>query len=129
MPEALIQLGDYQAIASVLPAMSVNKNAFAAEDIEAYKDAFAKRGTLTSALNYYRNSFRQGLTREDWRTLEVPTLMIWGEDDAALGKELTYGTDKYVNDFQIKYIPNCGHWVQQEKPQLVNDYIREFISG
>ncbi|KAM3101388.1 alpha/beta fold hydrolase [Phormidesmis sp. 146-12] len=129
LPEVLIQLGDYQAIASVLPAMSVNKNAFAAEDIEAYKDAFAKRGTLTSALNYYRNSFRQGLTREDWRTLEVPTLMIWGEDDTALGKELTYGTDKYVRDFQIKYIPNCGHWVQQEKPQLVNDYIREFISG
>ncbi|MDZ8070344.1 MAG: alpha/beta hydrolase, partial [Nostoc sp. DedQUE08] len=33
----------------------------------------------------------------------------------------------YVRDFQIKYIPNCGHWVQQEQPELVNQYMREFL--
>lgn len=61
--------------------------------------------------------------------LEIPTLMIWGEKDAALGKELTYGTEAYVRDLQIKYIPNCSHWVQQERPVLVNQYIREFLAG
>jgi pimeloyl-ACP methyl ester carboxylesterase len=49
----------------------------------------------------------------------VPTLMIWGENDTALGKELTYGTEAYVRNFQIRYIPNCSHWVQQERPDLV----------
>ncbi|MEH2268291.1 MAG: alpha/beta hydrolase, partial [Nostoc sp.] len=33
----------------------------------------------------------------------------------------------YVRDFQIKYIPNCGHWVQQEQPEFVNQYMREFL--
>ncbi|MEN9517857.1 MAG: hypothetical protein RLZZ381_445, partial [Cyanobacteriota bacterium] len=45
----------------------------------------------------------------------------------ALGKELTYGTEAYVRDWQIKYIPDCSHWVQQEQPALVNSYIREFL--
>jgi pimeloyl-ACP methyl ester carboxylesterase len=54
--------------------------------------------------------------------------MIWGEEDKALGKELTYGTEAYVRDFQIHYIPNCSHWVQQEQPELVNRYIREFLA-
>ena len=127
VPEALIQLGDYQALESAFLGMAVNKAAFTQEDIGAYKDAFAKRGALTAALNYYRNIFKQGLPSQDWSVLDVPTLMIWGESDTALGKELTYGTEAYVRDFQIKYIPNCSHWVQQEQPQLVNQYIREFL--
>ncbi|NJO71564.1 MAG: hypothetical protein HC825_07505, partial [Oscillatoriales cyanobacterium RM1_1_9] len=41
----------------------------------------------------------------------------------ALCRELTYGTDEYVEDFQVRYISACSHWVQQEKPELVNQYI------
>jgi pimeloyl-ACP methyl ester carboxylesterase len=54
--------------------------------------------------------------------------MIWGEHDTALGKELTYGTQEYVRNLQIKYIPNSGHWVQQEQPELVTEYMRDFLS-
>jgi pimeloyl-ACP methyl ester carboxylesterase len=108
--------------------MAANKSAFTQADINAYKDAAAKRGALTAMLNYYRNVWQQGLLNYNWGVLEVPTLMIWGENDTALGKELTYGTEAYVRDFQIKYIPNCNHWVQQEQPQLVNQYMREFVT-
>ena len=127
VPEMLIQFDDYKALESAFLGMAVNKTAFTQEDLDAYKDAFAKRGAVTAALNYYRNIFQQGLTSQDWSVLDVPTLMIWGESDTALGKELTYGTEAYVRDFQIKYIPHCSHWVQQEQPQLVNQYIREFL--
>ena len=61
--------------------------------------------------------------------LRIPTLMIWGKNDRALGIELTYGTEEYVESFQIRYIPNCSHWVQQEQPELVNKYMREFLSS
>lgn len=129
LPELLIQSSDYQPIEAALKGMAVNKNTFSKEDLEAYKDAAAKRGAITAMLNYYRNIFQQGITNPDWGVLEVPTLMIWGENDTALGKELTYGTEAYVKNFQIKYIPNCSHWVQQEQPQLVNQYMREFLNS
>ncbi len=128
LPEFLIQSSDYQPIETAIKGMAVNKSAFSKEDLEAYKDAAAKRGAMTATLNYYRNIFQQRMTSQDWSVLEVPTLMIWGEKDTALGKELTYGTEAYVRDFQIKYIPDCSHWVQQEQPQLVNQYIREFLN-
>ena len=128
LPELLIQSSDYGAIESAFKGMAVNKTAITQADIEAYKDAASRRGALTAMLNYYRNAF-PSMTLRDWSVLQVPTLMIWGEEDTALGKELTYGTEKYVRDFQIRYIPNCSHWVQQEQPELVNRYMREFLAG
>jgi pimeloyl-ACP methyl ester carboxylesterase len=126
LPELLLQSFDYQIIGNALTGMAVNKNAFTSADIEAYKDAAAKRGALTAMINYYRNAFT-GIMQREWSMLDVPTLMIWGEQDTALGKELTYGTEEYVRDFQIRYIPDCSHWVQQEQPELVNQYMREFL--
>lgn len=127
LPELLLQASDYQAIETAFTGMAVDKSAFTKADLDAYKDAAAKRGALTAMLNYYRNFNQQKLLSKDWSVLEVPTLLIWGENDTALGKELTYGTEAYVKDLHIKYIPNCSHWVQQEQPQLVNHYIREFL--
>lgn len=129
LPELLIQSADYQAIETALKGMAVNKSAITREDLEAYKDAAAKRGAMTAMLNYYRNIFGQRMLSGDWSILEVPTLMIWGEKDTALGKELTYGTEAYVRNFQIKYIADASHWVQQEQPQLVNQYMREFLGN
>ncbi|MGV2826914.1 alpha/beta fold hydrolase [Myxosarcina sp. GI1(2024)] len=131
LPELVLQANDYQAIATMLQQMAVDKLAFSPEDLEAFKNAAAKRGALTAMINYYRCLGNQVLSgrRTSWGVLEIPTLMIWGEKDAALGKELTYGTEAYVRDLQIKYIPNCSHWVQQERPVLVNQYIREFLAG
>ena len=127
LPEFLLQSSDYLFIENAFKGMAVDKSAFTKADIEAYKNAAAKRGALTATLNYYRNFAQQTMLKENWRVLEVPTLMIWGENDTALGKELTYGTELYVRDFQLKYIPNCSHWVQQEQPELVNQYMQEFL--
>jgi pimeloyl-ACP methyl ester carboxylesterase len=127
LPELLIQWSDYQAVESSLKGMAIDKSIFTPADIEAYKNAASRRGALTAMLNYYRNAFTS-VGQGKWSVLEVPTLMIWGEEDKALGKELTYGTEEYVRNFQIRYIPNCSHWVQQERPALVNEYMREFLA-
>jgi pimeloyl-ACP methyl ester carboxylesterase len=127
LPELVLQAANYGVIERMFTGMAVNKSAFTPADIDTYKEAVAKHGALTPMLNYYRNalsSFRQ----QNWSLLNVPTLMIWGDKDTALGKELTYGTEKYVRDFHIRYIPNCSHWVQQERPELVSQYMREFLS-
>ena len=62
-----------------------------------------------------------------YAVIDTPTLMIWGEDDVALGKETTYGTDKYVRDLTIRYLPRVSHWVQQEQPEVVNAMIKAFL--
>ncbi len=62
-------------------------------------------------------------------TVDVPTLMIWGEEDTALGKATTLGTDKYVSDLTLRYLPGVSHWVQQEAPETVNAMIEAWLKG
>jgi pimeloyl-ACP methyl ester carboxylesterase len=69
------------------------------------------------------------LRLEDYPKITAPTLLIWGEVDVALGKELTLGMEPlFAGPLEIKYIPLCGHWVQQEQAQVVNGYLLDFLS-
>ena len=109
---------------------AIDKSAFTPEDLSVYKEAAAKPGALNAMINYYRANFNlipDNNQTQEYGILNIPTLMTWGEEDTALGKELTYGTDAYVKDLELKYIPNCSHWVQQEQPDLVNRYMRDFL--
>jgi len=109
---------------------SHNKDAFTDEDIAHYIKAFADPSAMTAAINYYRASSRY---LKMWlngkkKKVQCPVLMIWGEDDKALGKELTYTTPRYcANRVFTKYIPNCSHWVQHEYPDIVNQEILAFL--
>ena len=83
-------------------------------------------------LNYYRALLRypaQTLFQRDSSTISQPTLLIWGEQDAALGKELTYTTGQLVSNLTIRYIPQCSHWVQEECPDTVNQHMLDFLTA
>jgi pimeloyl-ACP methyl ester carboxylesterase len=128
LPEWLLQWNDYDAIGRAFTEMAIDKSAFTPADIAAYKAAAAKPGALTAMLNYYRNVFRLDLLQTRWQKLHIPTLLIWGENDTALGIELTENTEELVEDLTIHYIRQCSHWVQQEQPQQVNRQMRDFLT-
>ncbi|MBE7382659.1 MAG: alpha/beta hydrolase [Leptolyngbya sp. SIO1E4] len=127
LPETVLQMNDYQFIPQVFDAMAVNRSAISERDIQAYKTAAAKPGALQSALNYYRNLLNIPLWQREWPILEVPTLMIWGEDDPVFENALAEDTEESVRDFHLRFINQCGHWVPQEYPDLVNQYMAEFL--
>jgi pimeloyl-ACP methyl ester carboxylesterase len=109
-------------------ASMVRRAAMPDADLEKYARAIAQPGAMRAAINYYRAFLRWDM----WlpvKPIHAPTLMIWGENDVALGKELTYGTEKFVRDFRIYYLPRCGHWVQQEAAREVNELLLDFFSG
>ena len=51
------------------------------------------------------------------------------EQDVALGIELTTGLAQWVDNLQIRHLPDSGHWVQQEQPEKVNSLMLEFLQG
>jgi epoxide hydrolase 4 len=135
LPDALLRMGNAAMVARAIRSSAFNKNAFTDEDLGYFRHAFRHRYSATAAINYYRALMRRDFLRktrdpDHWltRKISAPTLLIWGERDVALGKELTYRMeDLFTGPFEIKYIPDSGHWVQQEKPELVNEYLREFL--
>jgi len=73
-------------------------------------------------INYYRAALRGGRRSadEEFPVIETPTLLLWGLEDVALSKETTDGTDEYVADLTMRFLPDVSHWVQQEAPETVN---------
>lgn len=107
-----------------------NKAAFPDEVLQKYVEAFSGPYAITGPVNYYRAALRGSFSgsNKPKGPIMVDTLLIWGEDDKALGKELTYDTHKYMGKhFEIKYIKDSSHWVQQDAPELVNEYLIEFF--
>jgi pimeloyl-ACP methyl ester carboxylesterase len=129
LPEFLLGLRGARAIGEVLRNSSSNVATFPPEVTDVYRRNARQPGALTAMLNYYRAllRYRKAVAARGMPVIEVPTLMIWGEDDVALTKETTYGTEQYVRDFRIRYLPRVSHWVQQEAPVEVNAMISAFL--
>lgn len=47
--------------------------------------------------------------------VEMPTLVLWADSDAALGVGLLRGIDKEVPRAEVHVLENCSRWVQQDK--------------
>ena len=136
IPEWIFRRRNYDVLARALRDGTIQKNVFTDADLEYFRAAFRNPYSITAAINYYRAALRSGgMARSGAgngmdRKISAPTLLVWGEQDFALGKELTYGMEGlFTGPFEIKYIPDSGHWVQQEKPELVNQYVRDFLSA
>jgi pimeloyl-ACP methyl ester carboxylesterase len=61
--------------------------------------------------------------------LEVPTLVIWGENDPALLVGLTRGLEEWIGDLRVEVLEGAGHWVPYERPAEVNRLIRDFVDA
>src|SRR5277367_656031 len=131
IPEWSLGRNGCAAIAQAFRGMAVDKSRFPVEVLQVYQNAAAQPGALTAMLNYYRALIRglRHARRRGTPRIAAPTLMIWGEVDSALGKELSYGTDEYVADLTLRYLPNVSHWVQQEAPEKVNALIEAWLQG
>ena len=101
--------------------MAVDKSRFPKQVTDTYAAAASRPGALTAMINYYRAAFRSvsGMTAGTGK-VDVPTLMIWGEEDTALTIGCVNGTGDYVADFRLERLPGVSHWVQQEAPEKVN---------
>jgi len=104
---------------------------FPPDVIDFYNENASRPKNLTAMLNYYRALVRGGgaarQRRLGYPVISVPTLMVWGEADTALGVETTYGTDAQVSDLTIRYLPGISHWVQQDAPDSVNAMLSAFL--
>jgi epoxide hydrolase 4 len=131
LPEYVLSRNRANAIGSMLRGSALQKTAFERDVTAKYQQAMSKPGSMTAALNYYRQMFRRPpapATPENSH-VSAPTLLIWGEQDIALGLSLTTGLEGWVPNLTIKRLPDSGHWVQQEQPEQVNQLMLEFLKS
>jgi pimeloyl-ACP methyl ester carboxylesterase len=98
-------------------------------EVERYIEALSRPNALTSAINYYRASIRALVKRtlRKPRPIGAPVLVIWGERDRFLGRDLARPSPKLVPDARVEYVAEGSHWVQHDAPEKVTALLLEFF--
>lgn len=107
-------------------------NAFDETDREAWVDTFSQPGNLQGGFDWYAaaEADRKRLMREgapEMDRIEVPTRILWGERDPILRSEWTDRLDEYFADYRLDTVPDAGHFVHYERPDLANETIATFF--
>jgi epoxide hydrolase 4 len=129
LPERLLSARGYRFVREALTRQAGRPGAFTPEEVRLYQEAMARPGALTAALNYYRALPRfwgEALRAE--RTVNAPTLVIWGERDPYLGVGMTRGLERWVPNVRVERLPDVSHAVQNEAPERVNELLVEFLN-
>lgn len=130
LPEFALTRNSAAAVGRAFLDMAVDKSRFPEAVLEHYRANARAPGAMTAMVNYYRAAVRgrSRMTPAD-NTVAVPTLIIWGKEDAALEASLVPGTERFVKDLTVRYLPGVSHWVQQEAPETVNEMLEAWLSG
>ncbi len=103
------------------------------DDFAYYLGEFQRTG-LTGGLNRYRNITRDWTELAPWRNapITVPSMFVGGERDGPtrLGQRAIDRFDESLpNLVRSEILPMCGHWTQQEQPEVVNHLLLDFLDG
>jgi epoxide hydrolase 4 len=135
LPELLISAQHARSLELTIRRFAVHPERFPDEVIAHYRDQASRPGALTAMINYYRamgrTMLRRALGRGPQRKgakILLPTLLIWGEQDRALGKELAQGHERYVDKLTLRMLPDASHWVQQDAPEEVNALLAAWLT-
>ena len=127
LPERALRRDNYQNLVKSLRWTS-RRGTFTDDDVRVYREAWAQPGALTGMLNWYRAGLRVRPSPPPSPRVTVPTLLIWGTKDRALGEELAQPSIDLCDHGLLARIEEATHWLQHEEPGRVNALIGDFFS-
>ena len=109
----------------------------AAADLPHVRAALGDQANLTAALGYYRSTFGDGPTREEFASAQEaaamvpdqPLLYLHGADDGCIGADVAASARGMLgDDGEVEIIPGVGHFLHLETPGAINDRLLEFLT-
>ncbi|WP_164078410.1 alpha/beta fold hydrolase [Alteromonas facilis] len=119
------------------------------DEVGRFYEVWSRPGAVTRMLNYYRampqlfpreeeTSSDESLTGSSIKALTdiripevhipVPTLVLWGEQDAAFDIGVLDSLEHYVEEYKEVRFAEASHWIHHEVPDAINAEIELFIS-
>ena len=119
-------------IPKVLVGGSSVKEVWDEATIHAFSDSYMRPDYAHAGVQIYRTFNLRELPAEMRsqsffeKRLTVPTLLLFGEDDFALKADLLDGYEPYAERMTVERVPGCGHFIADERPELVAERALEF---
>jgi pimeloyl-ACP methyl ester carboxylesterase len=103
------------------------------DTLAAFTTNLAEPARARACVRLYRNFVLRelpaiGLGRYRDSRLRVPTRIVFGADDRAMSHRQLAGHEGHADRFEVEVVPGCGHFIVDERPELVADRARSFLS-
>jgi pimeloyl-ACP methyl ester carboxylesterase len=127
LPEALIAGKERLYLSWFYRTAAYNPAAFTEEAIDEYVRCYSAEAGMRPGFEYYRALFTDiEQTKEDAVTpLEMPVLALGGEMVFGPFMEMLWAP--YATDLKVEVIPQAGHWVTEEQPEMVAERLLAFF--
>jgi pimeloyl-ACP methyl ester carboxylesterase len=121
---APVELGEGMAMINIAAATDMPGKLLMSEvELDVFIDSFNHSG-FTGGINWYRNFNRNWQLLADVEQLvEQPALMLYGDYDMV---PKSANLEQFVPNVEMQSLP-CGHWIQQECPDKVNELMLEWL--
>jgi pimeloyl-ACP methyl ester carboxylesterase len=121
-----------QFVRKVLVGGSTIKSVWSEAELAAFADNLAEPARSKAGVHLYRTfNWHEAPELAKGRyadaILEVPTFMLFGEDDFVLRPSMLAGYQRHAPQMQVELVPGCGHFIADEMPELVAERAREFF--
>jgi pimeloyl-ACP methyl ester carboxylesterase len=124
LPERIVRANNWRFFRNFLRDA---RPAYTQEELDRYVEAWSQPGAATGMLNYYRAAVRK--TSPPIRPISARTLVIWGQRDRYLGRNLAEPHhDDVPNLDRVERLPNASHWVHHDESERVTQLLKDFFA-
>jgi pimeloyl-ACP methyl ester carboxylesterase len=126
LPERWFARDDFQIGRRFLKSTS-RRGTFGDEDLARYVAAWRQPGAPTAMINWYRAALRCSPPVPASPRVSVPTRILWGLEDRALGREMVPPSAALCDQVEVFYLDGVTHWVQHEAKETVLRHLLELF--
>jgi pimeloyl-ACP methyl ester carboxylesterase len=133
LPELVVKAANWRILMAAMP------NHLTEPQRQRYRQAWAQPGAMTAMINWYRASLRRSGGRRRASSggprgaagarVRVPALLIWGQQDPHMSRDMAPLSVELCNDGRLVSFPDATHWVQHDEADEVSRLLTEHFSG
>jgi pimeloyl-ACP methyl ester carboxylesterase len=131
-PRLLMRNGKH--IHFLLRRGNTRKEGWTEYELNNYSDLFKDPKRAYASSRLYRSFLLReflplGLGKYRKYRIKTPSRILFGEKDFAISLSWLRGYEPYVDDFGIELVPETGHFIVDERPDLVNERALQFFTN
>lgn len=101
-------------------------------DVTAYLSRLGTLEALNAAINWYRAPRVSGstLALPDVPAVSVPTMYLWGDADATVGRVAAEATAAFVTGpYRFEVLPGVGHFITDQAPERTSELVLQHVGA
>jgi len=119
LPELIIRANSWQFLISAMPQDLTEL------ERDRYREAWSQPGAMTGMINWYRALKWQRRQTAGSSQIQVPTLILWGQQDPHISYEMAPLSAEFCENGRLITFEDATHWVLHDKPAEVSELMIE----